>query len=462
MSVAPTITRYFEQHKIPYKVHDVKRIDSVNGTAKKMGVSPSSLVYAVALNDRFGVILALLASHRVLDHQKLSSLMGRKLVPASTAQILSVFRDCDGVFVPPLGEAYGVRTIMDDEIVDNDMIYMLAGDSRHIIQLRTKDFICLQGQACIASGFAMEQSAESTPVPVASEKPQEGKLSSDAIRELLLDIDKLPPMPEMAQKIFSLAADPYADAKGLSEIISVDPSVTAQVLRYAKSPLFGYTGEVDSIQTAVSRILGFDMFLNLALGIATSKPFRVQRMGPLGMDGFWRHAIYSAALVQTLAKIVNAEHRPNPSMAYLCGLLHNFGHLIMGQMFKQEFSELNERVQGAPDVPVTELENEIFGMAHDELGALVMEAWGLPEQIIVSTREHHSTNYEGVYDVYPKLVMLADIVLKGHMMGDAHTVEIPEGLLSSLGVDEVQILRVMNELLEGCEGFNTMAQQLAA
>ena len=463
MSVAPTITRYFEQHKVPYKVHDVGHIDSVGGTAKKMGIPPSSLVYAVALNDRFGVILALMASHRVLDHQKLSSLMGRKLVPASSAQILSAFRDCDGVFVPPLGEAYGVRTIMDDELVDNDMIYMLAGDARHIIQLRTKDFICLQGQACIASGFAVEQTAEpAEPANTENAQEEEGKLGPDAIKALLQDVDKLPPMPEMAQKIFSLAADPYADAKGLAEIINIDPSLTAQVLRYAKSPLFGYTGEVDSIQTAVSRVLGFDMVLNLALGIATSKPFRVQRMGPLGLDGFWRHAIYSAALVQTLAKVVNVEQKPNPSMAYLSGLLHNFGHLIMGQMFKQEFAELNERVQATPDMSVVEIENEIFGMGHDELGAIVMEAWGLPEQIVIAAREHHSVNYQGVYDVYPRLVMLADIVLKGHMMGDAHTAEIPAPLLESLGVNEVQILRVMNELLEGCEGFNTMAQQLAA
>ena len=468
MSVAPTVTRYFDQQQIPYKVHDVVSIDTLMGIAQKMGIPPSSLVYATVLNDRFGVILVVIAAHRVVDHEKLSSLMGRKLVPASSSQVLSAFRDTDGVFVPPLGEAYGIRTIMDDEIVDNDMIYMVTGDARHIIQIRTKDFICLQGQACIASGFATERTVEMETVVAQakaeeeSAKQDDGKMSPAAINELLHDIDKLPPMPDMAQRIFSLAADPYADAKGLAEIINRDPSLTAQVLRYAKSPLFGYSGDLDSIQTAISRVLGFDMVLNLALGIATSKPFRVQRMGPLGMDGFWRHAIYSSALAQVLAKQVNVTHRPNPSLAYLSGLLHNFGHLIMGHMFKAEFAELNERVQANPDTPVIDIEGEVFGIGHDELGAIVMQAWGLPEQIIIATREHHSMNYAGAHDVYPKLVMLVDIVLKGHMMGDADMSEVPDALMQSLGLNEVQILRVMNELLEGCEGFNTMAQQLAA
>lgn len=466
MSVASSITRFLEQRKTPYKVHDVSHIVSVVGTAKKMEIAASSLVYAVALNDRFGVILAVLSSDRVIDFDKLSKLMGRKLEPATSAQVLSIFRDCDGIFVPPVGEAYGVRTIMDDQLIDNDMIYMVAGDARHIIQLRTKDFISLQGQACLASDFTINRSEEvAAREQEAAAKGAQGQgdsLTPDIVKSILSDINKLPPMPEMAQKIFSLASDPYADAKSLAEAVNMDPSLSAQVLRYARSPLFAYTGDIDSIQTAISRVLGFEMVLNLALGLATTKPFKVQRVGPVGLDAHWRHAIYSAALTQALAKEVNVSPRPNPGVAYLCGLLHNFGHLIMGHMFKQQFSELNERMISEPQASVVDLEKEIFGISHDELGAEIMHAWGLPEQIVISTREHHSTNYKGVYEDYPRLVMLADIVLKGHMMGEADTSDIPEALLKELNIDEVKILRVMNKVLEGCEGFNTMAQQLAA
>jgi len=467
MSVAATITRFLEQNKVPYKVHDVSHIDTLVGTASNLGVSSASLVYAVALNDRFGMALAILASNRVIDYQKLSSLMGRKLEPATTAQTLNVFRDCDGVFIPPLGEAYGIRTIMDDELIDNDMIYMVAGDSRHIVQVRTKDFIGMQGQACLASGFSVDHSAKAVEVSpsmssASSEQSGDEKLSPESIKSILLSVDKLPPMPEMAQKIFGLSADPYADTKVLADIVNMDPSLSAQVMRYASSPLFGYSGEIDSVQSAISRVLGFDMVLNLTLGLATSQPFKIQRLGPLGLDGFWRHAIYSAALAQAISKELPVDLRPNPGLAYLSGLLHNFGHLIMGHMFKQEFSELNERIKANPETPVTELEAEIFGMSHDELGAAIMHAWNLPEQIVIATREHHSKNYGGLYDAYPRLITLTDIILKGHMMGDGDTAEIPDELLKSLGLNEIQILRIMNKVLEGCEGFNTMASQLAA
>ncbi len=465
MSIAVTVTRFLEQNKVPYKVHDVSHMDTLVGTANNMGISPASLIYAVPLTDQLGMVLAVLSSSRVVDHQKLSSLMGRKLEPATTAQTLNVFRDCDGVFIPPLGEAYGIRTIMDDALVDNEMTYMVVGDSRHIVQLRTRDFINLQGQACLASGFSVDRSVDGGREPIVSSKGEQAtqdKLTPEAIRTVLLTVDKLPPMPEMAKKIFDLSADPEADAKALAEIVSLDPSLSAQVMRYARSPLFGYSGEIDSVQSAISRVLGFDMVLNLALGLATSQPFKIQRLGPLGLSNFWRHAIYSGALAQAIAKELPVDIRPNPGLAYLSGLLHNFGHLIMGHMFKKEFSELNERIQESAETSVIKLEVDIFGMGHDELGAAVMHAWNLPEQITIATREHHNMSYEGLHDVYPKLIMLTDIILKGHAMGDAHTDEIPDELLVSLGLNEIQILRIMNKVLEGCEGFNTMAQQLAA
>ncbi|TPW16535.1 MAG: signal transduction protein [Halothiobacillaceae bacterium] len=364
MSVAATVIRFLDRQQVAYTVHNLIHFESIEDAANRLGIAKHSLIYTVPLIDQFGLILTILPADRAISFTQLNGLMGRNFTPASTTQTLAVFRDCDCAYLPPLGEAYGVRAILEDSVVDSKVIYFIAGDSRHIIQVNSQGFLHLQNQACIASNFTAPNSRSADVESAATDAvPTKSK-----IREALTTLGALPPMPEMAQQIFGLSANPYAGAKELAEIISLDPSLSAQVLRYARSPLFGYQGELDSIQTAISRVLGFDMVMNLALGLATAKPFRVQRSGPLGLDNFWRHAIYSAALVQALGKELSADKRPNPGLAYLSGLLHNFGHLLMGHLAKQEFAQLNELVLEYPNVAVVDIEERLLGVSHDEVG----------------------------------------------------------------------------------------------
>ena len=157
------------------------------------------------------------------------------------------------------------------------------------------------------------------------------------IKSRIARLKRLPPMPEMAQKIVQLNSDPNASVKDLVSVVELDPSLTAQVMRYSSSPFFGYRGKVDSVHTAVSRVLGYNMVMNLALGVTAARSFKMPRNVPLGLDAFWHHAIYSAAMVQALSSALPAEIRPPAGLAYLAGLLHNFGHLLLGHLFKQEF-----------------------------------------------------------------------------------------------------------------------------
>ena len=148
-------------------------------------------------------------------------------------------------------------------------------------------------------------------------------------------LKRLPPMPEMARRIVQLNSQPNSSVKDLVSVVELDPSLTMQVMRYASSPFFGYRGKVDSVHTAISRVLGYNMVMNLALGVTAAKSFKIPKNVPLGLDAFWRHAVYSAALVQALSTALPADIRPPAGLAYLAGLLHNFGHLLLGHLFKQ-------------------------------------------------------------------------------------------------------------------------------
>lgn len=461
MGVVATIKRFLERHRIAYGEHILLSVTSVDDIPGKLGVAASAVIRAVPMNDRFGLVMAVIASDETVDFDALTQVMGRKFEPASTAQVISAFRDCDGAFIPPLGEAYGVRTIIDDRLAENDSLYFAAGDATEIIQVSTKDFLNVQRTAWLCSNFTKRNSEAPShdPLNVGSVPPMGARLS---LRALIKDVNRLPPVPRIAQQIIRLASNPAASAKDLAKLVEVDPPLAAQVMRYARSPLFGYQGEVDSIQVAISRVLGFDMVMSLALGLATAKSMRIQRAGPFGLDNYWRHAVYSAALTQGLAAEVPPMRRPKPGVAYLAGLLHNFGHLLIGHLARKEFAKLNELAITHPHVSATELEQGLFDVDHCEIGAWLLQDWGLNEEVVVAAREHHNPLYAGPHSTIVQLVNLSGRMLKTHGMGDGAVGDLPAALLAALQLSEVQTLLIMNRVLEGCEGLNVMAQQMAA
>lgn len=281
------------------------------------------------------------------------------------------------------------------------------------------------------------------------------------IKTRIEGLDKLPSMPGIARQIVQLRSNPNGTVDDLSKIVENDPSLAAQVIRYARSPLYGYRGKVDSVHAAIARVLGYEMVLNLALGVATAKPFKVPRNGPLGLDAFWRHALYSAALTQALSALLPSDIRPAAGMAYLAGLLHNLGHILLGHLFKQEYLILSKFVVQTPDKPLVDTELEVLGIDHGQLGSWLMTSWGLPEETIMAVQEHHNENYRGPYAIYPLLVLVSDCILKKQDIGDANSTDLPASVLQYLEISEYEILAVTQRVFEQREDLLSMANQMA-
>lgn len=294
-------------------------------------------------------------------------------------------------------------------------------------------------------------------------------LKTDVRKAPLLDIKariarlkRLPPMPEMTQRIVQLNGSEGASVKDLVKVIELDPSLTAQVMRYASSPFFGYRGKVDSVQTAISRVLGYSTVMNLALGVSAARSFKIPKKVPLGLDAFWRHAIYSAALTQALSGELPDEIRPPAGLAYLAGLLHNFGHLLLGHLFRQEFLILNKFIASEPDRRVVDIEQEIMGVDHTRIGAWLMKAWRLPDEIIIATREHHNEYYQGPHAVYSQLVMLADRLIKQYDISAQIPGEEPEAIMHLLDLGEYKTAVIMKKVMDDCDGLDSIAMQMSA
>lgn len=283
-----------------------------------------------------------------------------------------------------------------------------------------------------------------------------------SIRARIEAVTELPAMPEMARRLLMLRSNPYSDVDDLAKVVEMDPSLAAQIIRYARSPFFSYRGKVVSVQSAISRVLGYEPVMNIALGIASASPFTIPQEGPLGLRTYWRDAIYCAALCQSLINALPYEQRPKPGLAYLSGLLHNFGVVLLGHLFAPEFERINLDMAREPDLPFIEHERRDLDAGHIELGVWLMESWRMPGEVISAIAEHHNPDYDGIHSAYPNLVLVANRLLRAHKIGEGESTELPGELLERLSLHEEHARVVLEGVMEGRRSLDDMAEQMVS
>ena len=482
VSIAVTVQQALARAGVVYKVRGHTATETLEEAARTCGVSSRRFVRAVLLKDARGPILVVLPLTHLIDFQALEGLLGRRPVPASADETVAAFPDCEPGTVPPLGTVYGIETLIDPSVYDSEDLCFEPGVHDMVVHIRRSGFRRLQAGVRVAGcaqatselqGETAGGSGSELRVPegidldsmVASFTP------APEVRRHIEEIYELPPMPAVAQRILQLRADPVASAESLAAVVELDPSLSAQVVRYASSPFFGYRGKLESIRDAIARVLGFDMVASMALGLAAGRAFRNPPDGPLGMRAFWRHSTYCAALVQTLAKAMPAESRPRPGIAYLAGLLHNFGFLLMGHLFQPEFFLLNKLVAANPETPVTAIEKrvlcmgqarDVLCMGHPSIGAWLTHSWKLPDEVTITVCEHHNEDYDGEYAAYPNLVLVANRLLRRHGIGDEIPEPPPEALLARLGLAPERTEEILETLMASGLSLDVIARYLAA
>ncbi|PIE76795.1 HD family phosphohydrolase, partial [bacterium DOLJORAL78_65_58] len=141
---------------------------------------------------------------------------------------------------------------------------------------------------------------------------------------MLKTIKDLPPLPLVVQKLLQVMDDPNSSADDISQVLSADNAMAAKVLKLVNSSFYGLSGQVASVPRAIV-ILGLSSIRNLALGLGVTKLMARAGNGEL-QQRFWAHSIATAAACETVAR---ATQRIIPEEAFVAGLLHDIGHLIL-------------------------------------------------------------------------------------------------------------------------------------
>lgn len=143
MTVAASVVRVLADHGAEYElVPHPKRFSSIEN-ANAAHVPEDHIAKGVLLQDREGYVLAVIPANEWVDLRRLRTELDRDLSIAPEAEVDRLFNDCDPGAIPPLGEAYGLETILDDALTSLSSIYFEGGDHEHLIRLDGDQFNAL-------------------------------------------------------------------------------------------------------------------------------------------------------------------------------------------------------------------------------------------------------------------------------------------------------------------------------
>lgn len=202
---------------------------------------------------------------------------------------------------------------------------------------------------------------------------------------LIEDTSVIVSPPDVCMRLEALTRSGTADVQAFCEVISLDPNLTAQILRLANSASVGFRGRIGTVSRAVM-VLGTDETLALAYAAYAVAGFSRLRSSATDMNIFWQHATNVALIAKAIAKEQNVLH---PERLFVAGLLHDLGSLLINYHHPGIANDLAARA-GASEQNLAELELETFGFSHAEVGAALLEAWQLPEALISAVRDHHA------------------------------------------------------------------------
>ncbi|NOZ51785.1 MAG: HDOD domain-containing protein [Gammaproteobacteria bacterium] len=202
----------------------------------------------------------------------------------------------------------------------------------------------------------------------------EDQILSELMDELETDKLVLPSLPEVALKVRDAIEDDDVNTAKIAKVLITDPGLTARVIQVANSPLVRGAKEIDSVETAITR-MGSSMVKNVVNGLIVQQMFQpTTEVSDQKFHQFWEHSTQVAAICHALA----AFARLKPDQALLAGLMHDIGSLPI--------------IKRAEDVPElladVAMLDRIIMQAHTKIGEAMLKKWQLPAELIAVAAEH--------------------------------------------------------------------------
>jgi HD-like signal output (HDOD) protein len=311
-------------------------------------------------------------------------------------EVLVAFEsDRDGIDLSSLGMRRGILVDLSTggALVHMDRIGDLVGAWVRLCMegSESESALEIRSQVVRTQQIANQQSALALSFG-AEERWGDGLEQNERVAEIeelttyLLDNHSLVEIPSVIQGILRVATEPRATSADLSKFIAEDPVLESKVLRVARSPLFmTRTGVVSTLPDAV-KLLGYQAVANIAISLAATQLFHKVDNSAVHADGFWEHSLACA----NFADLIHTMQGGNEGELFAAGFLHDLGKLLLVYTFNAEYRQMVDLLRTGRR-RTRDLEQDVLGMAHDQVNRLLVKRLGLTDDIAVAMVDHHGT-----------------------------------------------------------------------
>jgi putative nucleotidyltransferase with HDIG domain len=262
----------------------------------------------------------------------------------------------------------------------------------------------------------------------------------------------LPTVPVAASRAIQLLNEPDVDMGKVADLLLSDQVMAARIIRIVNSPLYMLLQEIGSIRQALI-YLGPQRVFEIILTSCFLELTDSQSRSPLKMQYCWEHA-FGVALVAR--KLASYSENINQDHAYIAGILHDIGEVILSQQRQNEFTRVMVLAR-EHEMDLYGAEMEVFGTSHAEVGGLLAELWHFPDVYVDVIKHHHDIQQDSLSSL-TRLVQIADKVCMN--VGFCCKYDNPEQREGQVyGLDMPEIERQLRQL--GIQQINDFRESLS-
>ena len=214
----------------------------------------------------------------------------------------------------------------------------------------------------------------------------ESWIPTNSIRELTSRIRTLPTIPSLYLEVQAALRSPDTTTDQVGSIIAKDMAMTTKLLQVLNSACFGFSRKITNTTEAVG-ILGFETVNSMVMAIKVLSQYDKVKPVYFSIDRLWRHSTEVARNAKQIA-LWHTEDSALAEAAFTGGLLHDLGKVVLAANFDEQYRGA-QSLALKQNLPIWDVEKEIFGASHGEIGAYLLGLWGMPLDLHEIAAFHH-------------------------------------------------------------------------
>lgn len=272
---------------------------------------------------------------------------------------------------------------------------------------------------------------------------EETKENKKRVSSILSTVYNLPAAPLIILEVSKLIEDPKSSAAQLGKLISKDQGLVTKILAVANSPLYGIPRRVSTIEFAIV-ILGFNHIKNIVVALSMMEAFKNIGDAKFNQKAYWEHSLLTATASKKIADDLGLRLSGE---IFTAGLLHDLGIPIIYKYFNKEYNAIEKAMSYNTKI-LSDVEREILGVTHGELGEMLINKWNLPDKLGDSLKHHHKPSDAEVDKEIAAVVHLADYLTHKFQLGNIvwdNRFELDEGIIKILNLGDEKYLENLME-----------------